>query len=49
MLELSLQLLYWGGGKKLGELGGRCLVDGHDFEESYDSALPLPVLQRSGE
>lgn len=49
MLELSLQLLYWGGGKNLGSWGGGCLVDGHDFVESYDSALPLPVLLRSGE
>lgn len=24
-------------------------MDGHDFEESYDSALPLPVLRRSEE
>lgn len=24
-------------------------MDGHDFEESYDSSLPLPVLRRSEE
>lgn len=49
MLQRSLQLLYWGGGKNSGTLGGGCLVDGRDFEESYDSALPLPVLRRSEE